>query len=221
MPKRQTQSKDQPSKNPKNSSQSNTKKAPNNSKITNPIPGSLKKSDISLRPPRPPREPPIRIKPPKEPRIIQILSNEDTLGEIEDMASTGASLATIDAKLKFPPNTMSKLIEKGKAKKNRYYYDFYLMFRSWVAEARHAAEANMAKRSPEKWLDRNSANKRIESEEDKTLALSAPSNTPTPGIEAAKVLAALKILQEQGISIDEALSKNAIALQPDEKEDND
>lgn len=94
------------------------------------------------------------------------------------------------------------------------------MFRSWVAEARHAAEANMAKRSPEKWLDRNSANKRIESEEDKTLAISAPSNHThyTPGIEAAKVLSALKILQEQGISIDEALSKNAISLQPDTEE---
>lgn len=136
------------------------------------------------------------------------MQDDDILGQIQDMAETGASLATIDARLKFPPNTMSKLLDKGRDKKSRLYYEFFMLFRSWVAEARHAAEANLAKRSPEKWLDRNSSARRIESEEDRNLAITSNNSNSTPGIDATKMLAALKILREQNISIDEVLDKN-------------
>lgn len=158
---------------------------------------------------KPKKQPPIPIKPPKIPRIIRIMKDPDILGEIQDMAETGASLATIDARLKFPPNTMSNLLDKGRDKKSKIYYEFFMLFRSWVAEARHAAESNLAKRSPEKWLDRNSAARRIESEEDRNLAISSSNNNNnTPSIDATKMLAALKILREQNISIDEVLDKN-------------
>lgn len=157
---------------------------------------------------KPKKEPPIPIKPPSIPRIVRIMQDDDILDEIRDMAETGASLATIDARLKFPPNTMSKLLDKGRDKKSKTYYEFFMLFRSWVAEARHAAEANLAKRSPEKWLDRNSSARRIESEEDRTLAIRSNTTNATPGIDASKMMAALKILREQNISIDRVLDTN-------------
>lgn len=148
------------------------------------------------------------------------MGDDDLLGRIEDLAATGASLSTIDASLKFTPNTMSKLLQKGKEKRSKKYYQFYLLFRSWAAEAKHAAEANLAKRSPDKWLDRSTTAKMLESEEDMRLAHSTQANTPKPGVEAAAAIEALKILRRQGISIDDALDKDTISVNNGENDDN-
>lgn len=132
------------------------------------------------------------------------------------MASTGASLSTIDAKMKFPPNTLRKLLQRGQEQKEGPYRDFYIQFRSWAAEARWASESAMARKTPEKWLDRSSTAKMLESEEDAQLALNAPSNPSSiPGVDPNKLLKALEHLREQNISIDEAVDKGALSFGSD------
>lgn len=154
---------------------------------------------------------------PKLPRIIRILRDDITLAAIQDLAENGASLSTIDATLKYPPNTMSTILQKGKlAKSNKNPYRmFFMEFRSWVAKARGTAELIMAKRSPEKWLDRNSSNKVLESEEDLQLAENAPSNpklVASSGVDLATVQKALEILREQGADLNQAIDKGEFQL---------
>ena len=157
------------------------------------------------------------VREPRTARIFLILRNEEIMDTIQDLAENGASLSTIDAKLMYPPNTLSGLIEKGKIATDEKdpYRKFYMLFRSWVAEARGIAELTMAKRSPEKWLDRNSSNKVLESEEDAQLALNAPSNprlVANPGVDLSTVQKALEILREQGADLNEAIDKGEFKL---------
>jgi hypothetical protein len=168
---------------------------------------------------------------PKVARIIRILRDDITLAAIQDLAENGASLSTIDATLKYPPNTMSTILTKGKlAKSNKNPYRiFFMEFRSWVAKARGTAELIMAKKSPEKWLDRNSSNKVLESEEDLQLAENAPSNpklVASSGVDLATVQKALEILREQGADLNQAIDKGEFQLyiesnnkEPDDDED--
>lgn len=174
--------------------------------------------DISPKPNRSlARRERIPVDNPKVARIIRILRDDITLAAIQDLAENGASLSTIDATLKYPPNTMSTILQKGKlAKSNKNPYRiFFMEFRSWVAKARGTAELIMAKKSPEKWLDRNSSNKVLESEEDAKLALNAPSNpklVATSGVDLATVQKALEILREQGADLNQAIDKGEFQL---------
>lgn len=174
--------------------------------------------DISPKPNRSlARREQIPVREPRVARIFTILRDDETMATIQDLAENGASLSTIDAKLMYPPNTMSGLLEKGKIAKDDKdpYLKFYMLFRSWVAEARGHAELMMAKKSPEKWLDRNSSNKVLESEEDAQLALNAPSNpkiVASSGVDLSTVQKALEILREQGADLNEAIDKGEFKL---------
>lgn len=165
----------------------------------------------------------IPIVKPKVSRIRRLLKDDKALAAIREMAETGASLSTIDARMKFPPNTMSKLLAKGKEAKESKdpYHKFYIQFRSWAAEANHIAEELLLKKSPEKWLDRSSTSKVIQSEEDKQLALEAPSNPqgnlPANNANPDTLIQALEILRAQGEDLNELVDKKAISIgEPDE-----
>lgn len=138
------------------------------------------------------------------------------------MASNGASLATIDAKLKFPPNTIYKLLDKGKAEKVGPYRRFFTLFRSWAADARWAAEETMAKKSPDKWLERNTTARTIESEEDRSLITSNPQQNQQNLMDKDKMIRSLRLLKQAGISIDKLLEQgHDISFLPEEEEKED
>ena len=164
-----------------------------------------------------PRRTPIKVTKGKVRRITKIMSSDETLATIQELAENGASLSTIDATMMWPPNTMSKLIEKGKlstAPKDPYRR-FFMLFRKWAASARGQAELLLAKKSPDKWLDRNTSNKVIESEQDAQLALNAPSNPKIvahSGVDLSTVQKALEILREQGADLNEAIDKGEFKL---------
>ena len=151
-------------------------------------------------------------------RIIDKLMDPDNhyLAEIREKVEQGASKATIDAILMMPPGTIDKLLDKGKDSKDPKckYKKFYLLYRKWAGQARSVAETTTLHKTPEKWMDRNSSNKLLESEEDRNIIQSQPLLTQghQSGVTPQQLLASLKILQEQGISIDEALAKDAIVL---------
>lgn len=161
---------------------------------------------------------PIKSFKPKQ-RIIDKLMDPDNtyMAQIREKVEQGASKATIDAILGMPPGTINSLLEKGQQATDpkSKYKKFYLLYRKWAGEARSVAEAITLHKTPEKWMDRNSSNKLLESEEDRTIIQQQPLlNGPnhSSGVTPQQLLASLKILQEQGISIDEALSKDAITL---------
>ena len=173
---------------------------------------------------------PIKSFKPKQ-RIIDKLMDPENhyMAQIREKVEQGASKATIDALLMMPPGTIDSILAKGKEAKDtkNKYKKFYLLYRKWAGEARSVAEAITLTKTPEKWMDRNSSNKLLESEEDRTLIqqplLNGPSNNHQSGVTPQQLLASLKILQEQGISIDEALSKDAVTLDPNilNKDDED
>lgn len=151
----------------------------------------------------------------KKPFIRRLLEDDISLAQIRELASNGSSITTIEAILKYPPNKLRIALDKGrnamKDPKNPYK-KFYLMFRSWVAEARSKAEATMAHRTPEKWMDRNSSNRLLESEEDRSLAIEAASPKSGPNVPVNTMLRALEILREQGVSIDESIDKGQLHI---------
>jgi hypothetical protein len=98
------------------------------------------------------------------------------------------------------------------------------MFRSWAGQARHKAESQMNLKTPEKWLDRSTSAKMVESDAERMLALNAPSNDQHAigaKMGAQAVLAAFAVLAEQNIDINEALRKDQIRLPHTLEEDND
>lgn len=180
--------------------------------------------DISL--PKKTRQPKIPIKPPRVRRVVAILRSQEMIGKIRELVENGASLSTVDAIMHFPPNTLSNMLTKGRTatSKSDPYYRFLMMFRGWAGLARAQAEVMLAKKSPEKWLDRNSSNKIIATEEDNKLAAEAPSNNaiivkPVAGVNLETIERSLAILREQGIDINDAIDKGEFKLYT--AEDND
>lgn len=151
--------------------------------------------------------------------------NNHYLAQIREKVEQGASKATIDAVLMMPPGTIDTLLTKGKESKDPKckYKKFYLLYRKWAGEARSTAESLTLHKTPEKWMDRNSSNKLLETEEDRTIINQTPTLTQghQSGVSGQQMLDALKILQQQGISIDEALSKDAISIDSNKDDDDD
>jgi hypothetical protein len=93
------------------------------------------------------------------------------------------------------------------------------MFRAWAGQARHRAETQLNVKSPEKWLDRSTSARLVESDAERQLALNASSNLPANNIAmqmgAEAVLKAFSVLAEQGIDINDALRKDQIHISND------
>ena len=162
---------------------------------------------------------PIPNPPPKRRRIAILLSDPDQLSQIRELITTGASISTTEAILEWPPNTLTKLLDKGKLQKAGPYRQFYIMFRAWAGQARHRAETQLNVKSPEKWLDRSTSARLVESDAERQLALNASSNLPANNIAmqmgAEAVLKAFSVLAEQGIDINDALRKDQIHISND------
>ena len=166
------------------------------------------------------------IKPKPEPKrgIVRILENEKfdedggLLDHIEEMAATGAAISTINAKLRLPDGTIQRYLQKGKEQKKGPYRQFYILFRSWVSEAKHAAESTMLKRNPEKWLERSTSAKTIEAEEETELITQSQVNSQPAGLFTPKQLTeSLEELRKAGISIDELVDKKKVNIEGPEK----
>lgn len=131
------------------------------------------------------------------------------------MVTTGASISTVEASIGLSPGRLKTWLIKGQNQPKTPYRIFYTKFRKWAAEAKAAAESQQLAKAPSQWLERNSAAKLIESADEAALI---PANNQQ--IDAGQVLklgvnqalAALKVLSEQGINIDDALRKDMIHL---------
>lgn len=165
----------------------------------------------------------IPLTPPNKPFIRRLLEDDISLAKIRELAEHGASITTIEAQMKYPPGKLQLILQKGRSQVDSKgpYKRFYLMFRSWVAIARGKAEEVMSVKTPEKWLDRNSSNRVLESELDRSLALETAKSAVKPGVPVEHMKRALEILRQQGISIDEMLDKGQLHITSNQDNQND
>jgi hypothetical protein len=147
----------------------------------------------------------------RTPGIIKLLSDENAMGVIEDMASTGASIATIEAAIGLPEQRLSSYLRKGREGRNSPYKELYRKYRKWVSAARYIAESQMAAKSPEKWLDRNTSAKLLETQEETALIAAIPQPS-TLQLGAQQAIDALRIFRKSGMSIDSLLDKNEVSI---------
>ena len=141
------------------------------------------------------------------------------MGTIEDMASTGASISTIEAAIGLPEQRLSLYLQKGRTGKNSPYKELYRRYRKWVSAAKYIAESQMATKSPERWLDRNTSAKLLETQEETALISQAPPSS-TLKLGAQQAIDALRIIRKSGMSIDDLLDKNEISV-PNIEDNND
>lgn len=146
--------------------------------------------------------------------IHDFLDDPVKMGQLQELAETGASIGTIEAKLEMPPGRLRLWLEKGKLKPKTPYRFLYMKFRSFAAEARATAEAQQLAKAPTSWLDRNTSARIVEdnsSNEIPVIGTAAPINQLQLGANAT--LASLRILLESGVDLNEALRKNAVTLE--------
>lgn len=151
-------------------------------------------------------------------RISEVLANVDgILDTIRDLAETGASLGTIEAKCMLPVGILKKWMVKGQEKPKSPFGQFFMLYRSWVADARAAAEAQQLAKTPTQWLERNTSSRLLDTPDDITISNLPVPTAPVPAAQfsADALLLAVKKLRESGISFDEAVDKNLVSIQPE------
>jgi hypothetical protein len=133
--------------------------------------------------------------------IAELMQSPDKLALMEELASTGASLAVIEAKFAMREGQLSLWLTKGKEKKRTIYHRFYLMFRSWAADSVLAAQQSLITKNPGKWLDTNTTGRVVEKPSKTTALLSGTSQgSGNITINNPIVIAALEALREAGIN---------------------
>ena len=151
------------------------------------------------------------------------MANQNRLGEMRELAETGASVATMEARLKLPIGLLNRWIEKGRSPKykNTVYKRFFMEWRSWVSVSRGAAESQQLVKAPSQWLERSSSSRKLDDPAD-NLTLSAPTNVPTPNtllqLGGQAAILAMNELLKAGISIDDSLRKGTITALPAPKD---
>ena len=152
---------------------------------------------------------------PRIPAINQLLDDDMRMGMLQELAETGASIGTIEAKLEMPPGRLREWLEKGKIKPKTAYRFLYMKFRSWAAEARAAAESQQLAKAPTSWLDRNTSARIVEDSSDPSSnapALLAQSNIQHLNLGAEATLNALRILATSQVDINQALIKGTVTV---------
>lgn len=133
--------------------------------------------------------------------IAEFMQSPDKMAIMEDLASTGASLSVIEAKLMMREGQLSLWLSKGKAKKRTIYHRFYNLFRSWAADSVLAAQQSLITKNPGKWLDTNTTGRVVEKTSKNPSLLSGPSQgNGNITINNPIVIAALEALREAGIN---------------------
>jgi hypothetical protein len=148
--------------------------------------------------------------------IHDLLGDEVRMSILQELAETGASIGTIEAKLEMSPGKLKGWLDKGKVKPRSPYRHLYLKFRSFAAEARATAEAQQLTKAPTSWLERNSSARVVEDTGDSSQAPAllgqAASNIQHLNLGAEATLAALRILAGSQVDINQALIKGAVVV---------
>jgi hypothetical protein len=157
--------------------------------------------------------------------VQELLRNKPQMKLIKQLASSGASLGVIEAKLKMRQGTLRRWLDKGRVRKSTPYHILFNEFRSWAADARLLAEQQQLAKTPSQWLERNTSSKIVEEPDQPTTLLSgvpaAPPDTAKLQASQTLLLAGLRALVEAGISLETGIKKQTvegIIINAEEKE---
>lgn len=146
-------------------------------------------------------------------RVRQLLEDEERMELLATYASSGASLATIEAAMGLKEGLLKQWSEKGKqhsAESSSPYRKVYDSLRKAIAEARLVAENSLRDKNPEKWLEKNSAARVVEQVEAPTEMIVGSESRLSIGKE---FLVALQVLRDQGYSLDEMMDGGRISIE--------
>lgn len=133
--------------------------------------------------------------------IAEFMTSPGKQELMQELASTGASIAAIEAKLGMRQGQLSLWLEKGKAKPRTIYHRFWKMYRSWVADATIIAQQAMLTKRPDKWLETNSSARTVETPQQSNALISGGATANgNITINNPIIIAALNALREAGIN---------------------
>ncbi len=163
----------------------------------------------------------VKIDPAKhESNLEKLLSDPTLVDLIRQRAALGCSTGSIAALLKINYHTFNKWIDQGKEDAATYDQDFaqtpymrlWFIISEGIADARVLAEASLATRDPEKYLQSKTAAlvgddwiEEANSQEDE--------NSMSTKIEMGMdLIETLKILREQKVDLNEVIDTNSLSL---------
>ena len=110
--------------------------------------------------------------------VSDLLKDKESLIQIIELASTGASVVTIEIALGFPPGILAGWLKNGLDEQDGPFYAFRQLYLKSASVARHTAEAALLNKNPEKWLEKYDPLKDLNPDHTTTIdAQSSPSST--------------------------------------------
>ena len=129
-----------------------------------------------------------------------LMSNQEEWEYVLESAGLGASLSTIEAGVGLREGTFKEWLDKGRDPTQKVYANFRKELLKAIAEARRLAEGIMLQKNPEKWLERNSAARAVETVE----VMGNGGGSGDGGMEiAGKLVEAIQVLLDQGYSMEQ------------------
>lgn len=147
----------------------------------------------------------------KRTAIIKLLEDYERLMTLEEMLATGASYSTVSAAIGLPPSTLTRWLAKSQKQRRGPYVKLRRICLSAASKAKHLAEAKLLDKAPERWLERSTAAKSLETSDEAALGIASNSqNSLVLGADA--VLRSLSVMRAQGIDINALIDKGELSL---------
>lgn len=145
------------------------------------------------------------------PMIYQLLEDEDKMATLREMLSSGASFSTVSAALGYRPATLPGWFAKGQKQKRGPYAILRRECLMAASKAKHVAEAKLLDKSPEKWMERSTASRSLDTIEDTTITNTLNAQNSLK-LGAQKALDALRVLRAQGFDLNTLIDKDELTL---------
>jgi hypothetical protein len=133
------------------------------------------------------------------------------MARMRELVEAGVSVGTVESILGIQQGTLGRWLRKGQTDKRSAYHILFQKYRRWAGEARALAEMQQLAKTPTQWLQTNTSAQLVEPTSQTGLTnIEGPSAQNILGLGVQQTLQALKVLQESGISIDDAIRKGQL-----------
>jgi hypothetical protein len=147
--------------------------------------------------------------------VDALLHSQEGMKLLQTLCLTGASIGTIEAKLRLPKGKLKRWLKRGANPHSGSYHRLFLQMREWIADVRHQIEERMTLRNPELYLERSTSMALVEDFYDATQTASQEEKTNN-GIDAEQLqkqmLESLKVLALQGFDLNKLALEGKLDL---------
>jgi len=143
--------------------------------------------------------------------IIKLLEDDERLFTLEEMLANGASFSTVSAALDLAPSTLTRWLAKGQKQRRGPYAKLRRICLSAASKSKYLAEAKLLDKSPERWLERSTTVKALETSDEAVLS-SSFNRENSLALGADAVLRSLSVMRAQGIDINALIDRGELSL---------